>query len=97
MSDRTSKKECRYNGTKYQLRKAAGMYWLLDMEQDGVPYKSPIPMNEAGAFIWKRMEQGMDQETIAEAVSKEYGVDPETALQDVIQFREQIRMRGGMV
>ena len=42
----------------YQLRYAAGQYWLLDMEQEGSPYKHPKNLNCVGAEIWKRMESG---------------------------------------
>lgn len=30
----------------YELRKAAGLYWLLDLRQDGEHYKPPLAMNE---------------------------------------------------
>ena len=34
---------------RYQLRQAAGAYWLLDMEQ-GEQYKKPFMLNECGAY-----------------------------------------------
>lgn len=37
----------------YELRKAAGLYWLLDLRQDGEHYKPPLAMNEMGAEIFK--------------------------------------------
>lgn len=30
----------------YELRKAAGLYWLLDLRQGGEHYKPPLAMNE---------------------------------------------------
>lgn len=80
----------------YQLRHAAGMYWLLDMEQEGFPYRRPLPMNEAGAHIWKMMEQGLGQDEIAEVLSAEYDVERGTALRDAAEFQAQLleQLRG---
>ena len=36
---------------RYQLRHAAGRYWLLDMQQEGLVYHKPIELNECAAFI----------------------------------------------
>ena len=30
----------------YELRKAAGLYWLLDLRQGGEHYKPPLAMND---------------------------------------------------
>ena len=51
----------------YQLRHAAGRYWLLDMQQEGLDYRKPVVLNECAAFIWKRNDQGEPQEQIAQA------------------------------
>lgn len=79
---------------RYQLRSAAGLYWILDMEQEGVPYRKPLPINEIGAGIWKMMEQGMEQTEIADAMCREYKVERETVLQDIVQFRKSLREYG---
>lgn len=75
---------------RYQLRHAAGMYWLLDTWQEGVPYKKPLSMNEIGADIWKMMVQGQDKEQIVMALCREYQVTQEIVLQDVEQFQAQL-------
>lgn len=75
---------------RYQLRHAAGMYWLLDTWQEGVPYKKPLTMNEIGADIWKMMVQGFDKEQVVKALCREYQVAQETVLQDVEQFQTQL-------
>lgn len=36
---------------RYQLRCAAGKYWLLDMEQDGETYRPPLMLNERGLYL----------------------------------------------
>ena len=79
---------------RYQLRHAAGMYWLLDTCQEGIPYKKPLSMNEAGADLWNMMMQGLSQEQIAERLSREYGIAGEAARMDVEQFQMQLAEHG---
>ncbi len=76
---------------RYQLRYAAGIYWLLDMEQPGVPYQKPLPMNETGAEIWNMLVQEMTVEDMARCMSQRHGVTEEEAKQDIQQFSEQLR------
>ena len=51
---------------RYQLRHAAGCYWLLDMEQSGKDYIGPIVLNESGAEIWNRLQAGGTIDQVAE-------------------------------
>lgn len=79
---------------RYQLRYAAGIYWLLDTCQDGVPYKKPLTMNEMGAAIWNMMLQGLDREQIVAALCQEYRMTWEIVLRDVEQFQTQLAEYG---
>ncbi len=79
---------------RYQLRYAAGLYWLLDMEQEGVPYKKPLAINNVGAYIWQLLVKGEKQEDIADKLSEECQVDRETALQDISCFLKQLEQYG---
>lgn len=88
------KKEVIFWG-RYQLRYAAGRYWLLDMMQDELSYKPPLSMNEVGADILKMIFQRMSTKEIAELLSKEYDILEESAKEDVIQFRNEL-MRFGI-
>lgn len=71
---------------RYRIRKAAGSYWLLDMEQTGDNYIEPIELNESGARIWELASQGFDAAAIAEDLAEQYGIDMETVKDDVMQF-----------
>lgn len=75
---------------RYQLRHAAGLYWLLDMEQEGLEFQPPISFNESGAYIWRKLEAGMKPEKIAECLSREFEIEYCEARQDVDQFLEQL-------
>ena len=49
---------------RYQIRQAAGMYWLLDMEQPGIPYTQPLLLNETGAAFSKLLVQGKPEDEV---------------------------------
>lgn len=83
----------REKGVSYQLRKAAGVYWLIDMDQKGVPFKKPIPVNEMGADIWRLLEQG-NKEEAAEWLCEEYEIGQEQAAHDMELFLYELRQRG---
>lgn len=78
----------------YQLRKAAGKYWLLHMAQEGAAYAKPIALNESGAEIWRMLEKGEAPERAAEAFAGCYGITQEEALSDIRQFIRQLEARG---
>lgn len=76
---------------RYKLRFVAGVYWLLDMEQDGPDYKAPMTLNEVGATIWEQLAQGQTQDSIAEKLCVEYEVDKETVLEDIRVFMQELK------
>lgn len=81
------------SGRRYQLRHAAGLYWLIDMGQSGASYISPVPLNECGAKIWELAESGISMEDICEQISNMYEVSLEQAHRDVDEFIDQLRSR----
>ena len=80
-------------GRRYQLRYAAGLYWLLDMEQSGYFYVSPLPMNECGAQIWNMLESGMSEEAICKRLCEKYEISPKQAHRDVHDFMVQLKTK----
>ena len=79
---------------KYQLRYAAGKYWLLNMEQSGLDYKSPICLNEGAAYLWEIFEQGSTKEQIVEHLCREYGLSYDEAANDVEMFLKKLNEEG---
>lgn len=79
---------------RYQIRQAAGMYWLLDMEQPGIPYRQPVLLNEMGAAFWKLLAQGQPEDEVASVIASEYGVSREETRQDVEHFLQKLRSQG---
>lgn len=78
---------------RYQLRQAAGAYWLLDMEQ-GEQYKKPFMLNECAAYIYRAYISGMSEDEIMQAFAKEYGLSFSCAQSDVGQFMMELRQQG---
>ncbi|MBP5282094.1 MAG: PqqD family protein [Lachnospiraceae bacterium] len=79
---------------RYQLRHAAGKYWLLDMTQDAKGYRAPVAMNETGAIILNNFWATNDEQATAKVLSDTYEIDLEEALADVRTFLRQLEKQG---
>lgn len=78
----------------YSLRKAAGLYWLLDMKQSGIPYKRPMSLNEIGAQIWDLLEREYTLTAICREIAAEYNAEEEEIEKDVLEFVNQLKAYG---
>ena len=78
-------------GGRYQLRHAAGLYWLIDMEQPGGSYTSPVPLNEIGAMLWRTIDSGASFEELCAQLCAEYEIPMEQARSDARSFIEQLQ------
>ena len=79
---------------RYQMRHAAGQYWLLDMEQKPGKYKAPLALNETGAMILENFWEQGNPEAAAKALSEEYEIGMDEALADVTEFLGQLKRQG---
>ena len=79
---------------RYQLRHAAGRYWLLDMQQDGLVYHKPIELYVCSAFIWEAYTSCQTQDQIASEIQKNYVIPMEQAREDTQQFIMRLREQG---
>ena len=70
----------------YILRRVAGSSIIVAVGDEAVNFDGIKTLNETGAFLWKQIEQGMDEENIVKALMDEYEVDEETAKNDVGEF-----------
>ena len=75
---------------RYQLRRAAGVCWLLDMDQDQLVYKRPLCLNETGGYFWSLIEEGCKKEQIVETICREFGLEEKQAQEDVDAFFRQL-------
>jgi hypothetical protein len=79
---------------RYRIRKAAGLYWLIDLDQKRGCYRRPLPFNETGALIWERIEKGDPKEEIVCFIRERYGIGQDEAKNDVSEFLEQLKKNG---
>lgn len=79
---------------RYQIRFAAGFYWVLDMEQEGMSYRRPVALNECGRFLFERYISGESEEAMAQALREEYEVEQPEAQEDVRSFCREMKAVG---
>lgn len=70
----------------FVLRQVAGTHVVLPIGKATVDFNGMVTLNETGAFLWRLLEQGIAREALADALTAEYSVSRETALQDVDDF-----------
>lgn len=73
----------------YLLREIAGEYMLVPLGNSSL--NSMVSFNETGAFVWKKLEQGLTEEEIANALTVEYNVAYNQALEDVKQLVDYLK------
>lgn len=75
----------------YILREVAGMYVVIATGNEALDFSNVITINELGAFIWKKIEEGKNQEEIVQDILSEYSIDKETAENDCKAFIGQLK------
>mgnify|MGYP002517698684 CR=1 FL=1 len=76
--------------TEYQLREAAGVFWLLHMTQTGFPFEKPLVMNACGALIWDCYAKGYPVDKISHIVQETYDIPEKQAKEDTQEFIRQL-------
>ena len=61
---------------------------------DIVDLKAVITLNETGKFIWERLSEETEAETVVQALLDEYDVDRETAAAHVKAFIDTLEKHG---
>ena len=82
------------NADRFILRKAAGLYWLVDLEQKGSTYHETMKLDEKGALIWNLMNEGKSYEEITELLFKESGEGRQRIYLSVLRFAEALKEYG---
>ena len=77
----------------FVLRKVAGETIVLPSGDD-LDLRMMITLNETGEFLWKRLEAGVEQETLVQALLNEYDVDEETVRAGVERFITKLNNNG---
>ena len=67
----------------FLLREVGGEYIVVAVGRASAEFNGVIKLNGTCAEIWKLIEQGLDENEIANALCERYDVDAEKALADV--------------
>lgn len=76
------------------LRQVADTWVVLPLGSAIADFNGMLTLNEAGAILWKALEQGGSREKLADALTSEYIVDRATALADVDEFLAKLKNAG---
>ena len=74
----------------YILHEIAGNYVVIGVLQNVVNMNRLTTVNEVGALLWKKLEEGATKEELLAAVLAEYEVDAETAAKDIEDFLNKL-------
>ena len=76
------------------LREVAGNYIVVAIGDMVKEFNGVINLNETGAFLWKNLADGKDEQGLVDALLGEYDVDKAIAEQDVKKFINKLTEAG---
>lgn len=73
------------------LRNINGNAVLVPPPENDIGFNGMISVNHTGEFVCKMLSEETNLQSVAEALSKEYGVDVDRAREDVEIFLSELR------
>lgn len=73
------------------LRKVADSYIVVPVNSMTLNFNGIINLNETGAFLFEKLQQGAEREDLVSALLEEYDVAPDRAAKDVDVFIQKVR------
>lgn len=73
------------------LREVAGNYIVVAVGGAVKDFNGVINLNETGAFLWGKLQDGIDEEGLVQALLSEYEVEEDLARKDVRAFVEKLQ------
>ena len=74
----------------FLLHEIAGNYVVIAVLQDVVNMNGLTTVNEVGALLWKKLENGATEQELVDAVLSEYEIDEATARNDMQDFLKEL-------
>ena len=78
----------------FVLRQIVGSWVAVAVGQVSVDFNGLLRLNDTGVLLWNKLKDGADEQDLARALTAEYDVSPEVALQDVQDFLRQLEKAG---
>lgn len=70
----------------YVLRQIAGNSIVIAVGDEALNFNGIITINGAGTFLWEKLINGADKDTLLRAMLSEYDIDEATASADIDEF-----------
>ncbi len=80
----------------FVLRQVADTWCVMPLGQMSLDFNGMLTLNETGALLWQKLEQGCDKDTLVAALTAEYDVQAEEAVADVDAFLLKLQQAGCM-
>ena len=74
----------------FGLRQVGAKTLVVPIGEQIVDFNRLITLNDAGAFLWKQLEQDRTEEDLLEALLAEYDVSREQAAADIAAFVQKL-------
>lgn len=79
----------------FMMRSIAGCKVVVSVGKRTLDFNGIINLNDTGAFLWERLEQGTTEDELVAAILEHYSdVDEATARESVVEFVHTIREAG---
>ena len=78
----------------FLLRQVADTWVVMPIGQEMLDFNGMLTLNETGAFLWQRLQEGADLEGLVKALTAEYEVSAETARADAEEFCKKLLRSG---
>ena len=81
----------------FLLRRMGGSAVVVAVDEAAKSFKGVIKLNEVGAFLWERLNEGATVEQLVQAVTDAYDVEREQARANIESFLAKAKEGGLLV
>lgn len=78
----------------FLLRQVAGAWVVMPIGQEMLDFNGLLNLNDTGALLWQKLQEGADLEGLATALTGEYNVSLEEARADAKEFCDSLIQAG---
>lgn len=79
---------------EFTLREIAGDYIVVPTGENYLDFGAVISLNESGAYLWNLLQENKTAEELMVDLANEYGIDRQTAIEDVNDFINLLNEHG---
>lgn len=72
------------------LRNVAGSYVVVPIGKTTLDFNGMMSLNETGAFLFEKLQQGIERDALVDALVREYEISRNLAQNDVDRFIEKV-------